>query len=64
MLCSLIEYDMIPFHFQTAQKNSSSLLSSVRQTMFCMFAIKVAHSEQVKRDFLQSSSNSGNCFLF
>ena len=31
MLCSVIEYGMTPFHFQTAQKNSASLRSSVQQ---------------------------------
>ena len=31
MLCSVIEYGMTPFRFQTAQKNSASLRSSVWQ---------------------------------
>ena len=31
MLCLVIEHGMTPFCFQTAQKNSASLRSSVRQ---------------------------------
>ena len=31
MLCSVIEHGMTVFRFQTAQKNSASLRSSVRQ---------------------------------
>ena len=31
MLCSVIEHDMTPFRFQTAQKNSALLRSSVKQ---------------------------------
>ena len=30
MLCSVIEHGTIPFRFQTAQKNSASLRSSVQ----------------------------------
>ena len=31
MLCSVIEHSMTPFRFQTAQKTSASLRSSVRE---------------------------------
>ena len=31
VLCSVIEHDMTAFRFQTAQKNSASLCSSIQQ---------------------------------
>ena len=42
MLCLVIEYGVTPFRFQTAQKNSALLRSSVRQFENSMTSCSIA----------------------
>ena len=46
VLCSVTEHGITPFHFQTAQKNSALLRSSLRQFENKMRSYRAAITEQ------------------